>query len=114
MKKYGLAVLLAFALNILPAKPQTALPPYEFSVPASTTLENCVVVPNYTTWCWTGDGHRYVSVNGAAFVLDNTAVGVTSITVNGGTPQTGPVVLTIPSKVTITSSAVVTSNGTLQ
>ena len=121
MKKYGFAILLAFVLNILPVKPQTTLPPYEFSVAPGTTLANCIPVPNQTTWCWTGDGNVYKSVNGAAFVsaISIAAAGIQSITVcnaagtNCGSANTGPgIQLNLATKATTTS--VTTSTTVVQ
>jgi selenophosphate synthetase-related protein len=67
---------------------------------------SCTVTASTTQVCFATDG-LWLSVNGAAYVQVQTGAvvaGVTSIAVNGGTPQTGVVSLTIPSKITITST----------
>jgi hypothetical protein len=56
--------------------------------------------------CGAGDG-LWLSINGAALVQVQTGTptaGVTSISVNGGTAQTGAVALTIPTTATTTGT----------
>lgn len=93
MKKYGFLFLLYLVLNLPSGKAQAPLPPYEFSVAPGTTLANCAVVPNQTTWCWTSDGNTYKSINGAPFV--NAIPVLTAVTrVNGVAPgATGNITL---------------------
>lgn len=112
MRKYWSEILLAFvllavALNILPIKAQTTAP-WQVGVGTSTHTA-CTVVPASTQYCFAFDG-LWVSLNGAAYVQVQTGTvtaGVTSITINGGTPQTGPVALTIPTKASSTTTTTI-------
>ena len=81
------------------------------SVPAVVTVAgshtSCPVSPaGQMVICGAGDG-LWLSINGAALVQVQTGVaaaGVTSISVNGGTAQTGAVALTIPTTATTTGT----------
>ena len=71
----------------------------------------CTVVPSTTAFCFATDGF-WQSINGAAFAqVGASGPVVTSVSVcnaagaSCGTPLTGPVVLSIPTKVTVTSTA---------
>ena len=72
--------------------------PWSFSVSAPHT--SCpAVAAGVSQYCFATDG-IWQSLNGVAWVqVGVQAGGVSSITVNGGTAQTGPVALTIPTKV---------------
>jgi hypothetical protein len=87
-----------------------------FPIDPAVTLATCATqqppLTGVTYYCQTGAGAA-ISCNGAAYVngVNCTAAsaGVASISVNGGTPQTGAVVLKIPT--TATSTATFASNG---
>lgn len=86
---------------------QTTVPSMTF-LPVNGTHTLCTpVAPAGTmTICGATDG-PWVSWNGGAFVQIQTgeaAAGVTSISVNGGTAQTGAVALTIPTTATTTGT----------
>lgn len=72
-------------------------------IQSSIAHASCTVTPNVTTFCFADDG-LFVSLTGAAFaqVGQPSVTGVSSISVNGGTAQTGAVALTIPTKATTT------------
>lgn len=80
------------------------------AVAPGTTSANCpAVVTGQTIWCFAGNAVIYVSNNGAAYVqyAPPSAGGVTSVVVNGGTPQIGAVTLTIPTKATTTATTTI-------
>ena len=92
----SLALIAAAALlSHFTARAQTTSAPYQWSVSPSTTIANCMVVPNQTTFCPTGDGHINVSPNGAAFVCAANC-GVAANVVTSWNGQTGAVVYTPP------------------
>jgi len=95
IKLLGLIALFALAIRA-----QNAAQPSLSGVDPTTTVASCTIpaTPVGWTWfCYTGDGKIYVSIKGAAYVLyAGSASGVTSLSVNGGAAQTGPIALTIP------------------
>jgi hypothetical protein len=81
-----------------------SVPPLQ--IQAAGLHTSCTVTPTSTTYCFAADG-LWQSINGGAFTqLGGGVAGVTSVTVNGGTPQTGAVALTIPTQATTTSTTV--------
>lgn len=98
----------------MPAKAQTVVPPLTFQSTVPHT--SCpAVAANITQYCFASDG-EFESIAGAAYVQVQAgapAGGVTSLSVNGGTPQTGAVSITVPTKVTLTATAP-TVTGTIQ
>lgn len=115
MKKAALVTLLCSLCFVLGVRgrnnpPQNpALTPGYWTVSASVSHTNCPVTAGLTTYCYAGDG-LWVSLNGAALVQLG-AGGVTSIAVNGGSPQTGAVAIKIPTGVTMNP---ITPTGTIQ
>lgn len=83
--------------------------PWQVGV-GTATHTACTVIPATTQYCFASDG-LWVSLNGAAYVqvqIGAPVTGITSITVNGGTPLTGPaVVLTIPTKASSTTTTTI-------
>jgi len=69
---------------------------------------SCTITPSQTQVCLASDG-LWLSINGAAYVQvqTGTAVGVTSISVNGSSPLTGAIALTIPSKASTVSTTTI-------
>lgn len=81
-------------------------------IQAAATHTSCTVATGITQFCFASDG-LWQSISGGAYTQIGTpAAGVTSISVNGGTAQTGAVALTIPSKATTTVTS--TASTTLQ
>jgi hypothetical protein len=105
----GLAVIvLLFAAVTRSQAPAT---PYsQYFLPAQTSVNCPTPATGYTIYCMAYDKFQ-VSLNGAAYVViwpATVTAGVTSVTVNGGTPQSGAVLLTIPT----TATTIVTSSAT--
>lgn len=111
MRKLFLGALL-FALGAWIGHAQTALnSPWQVGVPNASTHTACTVTTGLTQMCLASDG-MWISVNGTAYVQVQTGTpvaGVTSITVNGGVAQTGPVALTIPTKAISTTTSSTTT-----
>lgn len=80
-------------------------------IQAAATHTSCTVATGITQFCFASDG-LWQSISGGAYTQLGTPGGVTSISVNGGTAQTGAVALTIPSKATTTVTS--TASTTLQ
>ena len=84
---------------------QTVVPP--ITVQSTQPHTACALPPaGSSAYCFASDG-LYESINGAAYALVNTpppTAGVLSIAVNGGTPQTGAVALTIPTTASTTGT----------
>jgi len=115
--KYVLiSIALLLVYNIGKTKAQVSPSTVSFlAVPSTALAVNCPTpTTGYTIYCEAYDKYQ-VSTNGAAYVViwpvSPTITGVTSITVNGGTAQTGPVALTIPSKVILNP---ITPTGVIQ
>src|SRR5580765_185991 len=83
-----------------------------FAIQATAPSTACPAPQTATTfYCFATDG-LMASINGAKYVAlpqPIVAAGVTQITVNGGTPQTGAVVLTIPTKALIPATTATTA-----
>jgi hypothetical protein len=104
----GLAALAVFGIGIFAGAKLTRAQNTTFSIQIApgTTSTNCSVVASQTTFCFTGGGSIYASVNGAAFVLvaptAPTTAAVTSVQVCpltgtcSTTAQTGAVVVKVP------------------
>jgi len=112
MKKlFAVAALALMAGWILRAQISSV----SYSVIPSTGLAIACPAPTIgsTIYCQAADKFQ-VSANGTPYVTIWPAApivtGVTSISVNGGTAQTGPVVLTIPTKATSTSTTTTLTN----
>jgi hypothetical protein len=110
MKRIGLFVL-ALLLGVFvgshahSVRAQAATPVFQITG-AWSPHTSCTPSTGQTTLCIASDG-VWVSTAGAAFTqLGGGVAGVTSVTVNGGTPQTGAVALTIPTQATTTSTTV--------
>jgi hypothetical protein len=104
MKKLLVVALLALLVGWV-LRAQISPTVVSYLAVASTALASGCPAPSvgYTIYCQGSDKFQ-ISANGAPYTVVWPAgsapitTGVTSITVNGGTPQTGPVVLTIPTK----------------
>jgi hypothetical protein len=88
---------------------QTLAPPWQVGVPTAATHTACTVTASTTQMCLASDG-LWLSINGAAYVQVQTGAvvaGVTSISINGGTPVSGAVSFTVPSKaVSVTTTTI--------
>jgi hypothetical protein len=92
-------------LHIRSVQAQAATPVFQITG-AWSPHTSCVPTTGQTTLCIASDG-VWVSTAGAAFTqLGGGVSGVTSVTVNGGTAQTGAVTLSIPTQATTTSTTV--------
>ena len=107
MKKLIIVAGLAFVLGwAIKAGQNPDLSPYQMSVPSNISHTLCTVTAATTKYCFAGDG-LWLSLNGAAYVQVGAATaGVSSISVNGGSAQTGAVLLIIPTKATTTATTV--------
>ena len=75
----------------------------------AATHTSCTVTASTTQICFASDG-LWLSVNGAAYVQVQTGAvvaGVTSISINGGTPVSGAVSFTVPSKAVSTTTTTI-------
>jgi hypothetical protein len=119
----GLAIVLVLTIG---AKAQSSSGIWSnaainFPIQASVTPASCTApAAGVTIYCTTGSVGMLISCNGSPYipgvVCGGAAAGVTSISVNGGNPQTGSVALTIPSKATSTATvpgASFSQNGAL-
>lgn len=109
VKRWAIGIAIGFFFGILLVDRSVVAQSPPIQIQSSISHTACTVTASTTTYCFANDG-LYVSLNGAAFTQIGGSTGVTSITVNGGVPQTGPIALTIPSKATTT----VTASTTLQ
>lgn len=107
MRKVLFAIFVFFCGLYLGA--QTTAPWQVGVGPATHT--SCTVLAGTTQYCFASDG-LWVSLNGAAYVQMQTSLvanGVTSISINGQTPVTGAVTLTIPTKALSQTTATTTT-----
>lgn len=115
MRQALLTVALIVAMVVaVRAAQNPSLSPQMLTMSSTISHTNCLTPAlGQTLYCFAGDG-AWISVNGAAYVQfappAAVATGVASISVNGATPQTGAVALTIPTSAstTVTSTAVTT------
>jgi hypothetical protein len=111
MWSFLVMVLVALCATLGSSSHAQTLPPFELFIDSSQTQAACIPKPNFTAYCQAFEGPM-VSVNGGPFVkipLTTTAAGVTSVTAcdltgkNCGPAQVGPVLLNIPTTVSITA-----------
>lgn len=95
----SLVILCSVLLGNLRAEQNPLATPSFFTVAASVLHTNCPApISGQTSYCFAGDG-LWVALNGTAYAqLGST--GVSSVSVNGGTPQTGAVIIKVPTTVT--------------
>lgn len=111
-RNLALAVLLAFFAFAFFRLGKVQAQSNALQIQAAATHTSCTVSTGITQFCFASDG-LWQSLNGGAYTqLGVITGGVTSISVNGGTAQTGAVSITIPSKATTTVTS--TASTTLQ
>jgi len=105
-------LLLASALlylSVRPVEAQTGNIIFLGATTGTTLAANCPAAPTTPSECVVGDGVWIWESSTTGWFKPTASLtgGVTQITVNGGTAQTGAVALTIPTKVTITSTGTI-------
>jgi hypothetical protein len=80
-------------------------------IAATITSSTCsAVVAGVTNICWTGQGAS-ISCNGKAYISGDSCAapsgGVASISVNGATPLTGAVAISVPTTATSTTTTTI-------
>jgi hypothetical protein len=69
---------------------------------------SCTITASTTTYCFASDGLYWSNAGGTyALLASATTAGVTSLSVNGGTAQTGAVAITVPTAATSTTTTVI-------
>ena len=112
MKKLLAVAALALVAGWVLRAQISASSPSTIAIPSAALAVGCPApTTGFTIYCTASDKFQ-VSANGAPYVViwpaGTTVAGVTSVSVNAGPKQIGDVVITVPSKVSISAT------GTLQ